>query len=341
MFKAIQRTNNVTLCALAKTFIEAGNDVAVLLCLDHVFSSPLELQNLPLTEVQSLLSLYLAYVRLLNQFWRDGSLVEGSNHQRLFGFQVLGENRYLVPKYTLLHEKLTDRSGPGKRGVDGYRCSYDELFQAIIRLISSRSRGRTEIQNSVCRDVYGFSPCLRLLVQRKCNPPNDQGPCPFHHIQLEELTVDWYHTRLHLILLQFKILDSARYYDLHVTKYVLAHLLYEKCVWILIKRKATGLGYCTQHFTHLIRGSGHLRILTLAVYLMEPIVSGSYENGFATPAMISGITIRDQRTVQDNGSRLRVRWPSTSIEKMPGNLSLARLCTGRRCGRDPCFVGGT
>jgi len=341
MFKAIQRTNNVTLCTLAKTFIGVGNDVAALLCLDNVFSSPLELQNLLLTEVQSLLSLYLAYVRLLHQFWRDGSLAEGSNHQRLFGFQVLGENRYLVPKHTLLHEKLADRSGLGKRGVDGYRCSYNELCRVITRFISSQTRRRTEIQNSACRDAYGFSPCLHLLIQRKCNPPNGQAPCPFHHIHPEQLTVDWYHTRLHLILLQFKILDSAHYYDFHVTKYVPAHILYEKCLRMLIKRKATGLGYCTQHSTHLIRGSGHSRISTLTVYLMEPIVSGSYENGFATPALISTITIRGQRSIQGNGSLLRVRWPSTSIEKMPGNLSLARLCTGRRCGHDPCFVGGT
>jgi hypothetical protein len=111
MFKAIQGADHASLRTLAKTFIRTENDPAALLCLDHVFSSPLKLRNLPLVEIQASLSLYLDYIRLLNKFYNDESLTEGSNHQRLFGFQVLGENRYLVPKHTLLYEKLTNRSG--------------------------------------------------------------------------------------------------------------------------------------------------------------------------------------------------------------------------------------
>jgi len=221
MFEAIQRTDRADLRRLARIFIGAGNNPAALLCLDHFFSSPLKLQNLPLAEVHSSLSLYLDYIRLLNQFWRDESLAEDSNHQRLFGFQALGENRYLVPKHTLLHEKLTGRSGPGKKSMDGYRCGYDELRRGIIKLVSSRIRDRTEIQNNACCDVHGFSPCLRLLVQKKCNPPGGKGSCTFHHIQLKQLTADWYHSRLRLILLQFQILDLARSRDWHISKYVL------------------------------------------------------------------------------------------------------------------------
>ena len=227
MFKAIQRVDRTNLRVLAKTFIETGEDTAALLCLDHVFSSPLMLRGLSLVAAQALLSLYLDYVRLLNKFRRNESLAEGSNHQRLwlFGFQVLEEDRYLVPEHTLLHGELTSQFGSSRKGVDGYRCSYDELRRGIIRLISSRIRDRTEIQNGACWDVHGFSPCLRLLLQRKCDPPKGKGPCTFQHIQPEQLTVDWYHARLRLILLQFQILDSARYYDRLVTKCVLVHLV--------------------------------------------------------------------------------------------------------------------
>ena len=184
-----------------------------MLCLDHVFSSPLALRGLPLIEVQTVLSLFLDYIRLLNKFRRDGSFTEGSNHQRIFGFQVLGEDCYLAPEHTLLHEELTNRLGSSRKSTGGYKCGHEELNRGIIQLISNRISDRTEIQNTACRDVHGFSPCPRLLVQIKCNPPKEKGLCAFQHIRPEQLSFDWYHARIRLILLQFQIMNSARYYD--------------------------------------------------------------------------------------------------------------------------------
>ena len=222
-FKAIQSADHASLRTLAKAFIGAQNHPAALLCLDHAFSSPLKLRNLPLVEVQALLSLYLDYIHLLNEFCNDESLVEGSNHQKLFGFQVLGDDHYLVPTHTVLHEKLTDGSGPSGKNADGCGCGYDELSGGIVQLIKNRISDRTEVQNKACCDVHGFSPCLSLLFEGKCGSLEGENPCTFQHIQPEQLTVDWYHARLDLILLQFQILDAARYHDPDVVKYVLAH----------------------------------------------------------------------------------------------------------------------
>ena len=229
MFEAIGRADRARLRALARNFIGAENYPAALLCLDHVFSVPLKLLNLSFGEIQAWHSLFLDYIRLLNKFGRDESLAEGSDRQRLFGFQVLGENRYLAPKHSLLHEKFTDQSGSSGKHVDGYECSYDELSSAIVQFFKSRIRNRTEIQNSACRDVHGFSPCYRVLVRKRCDPPKEKGPCPFHHIQPEQITVDWYHSRIRLILLQFQILNLARYYDWAMSKYVLAHPTRNAC----------------------------------------------------------------------------------------------------------------
>ena len=162
MYKAIERANHASLRALAKIFIRIGNDPAALLCLDHVFSSPLELLNLSFVEIWAHLSLFLDYIRLLNKFRSDGSLADDSNHQRLFGFQLLEGNCYLAPKHTPLYENLTNRSSVGGNSADGYRCSYDELRRAIIQLISTRIHNRTEVQDSACRGVHGFSPCLYI-----------------------------------------------------------------------------------------------------------------------------------------------------------------------------------
>jgi hypothetical protein len=233
MFQAIQRADHPSLRKSGKTFIGMENDLAALLCLDHAFSSPLKLQNLSLSEVETLLSLYLDYIRLLNKFRRDGSLIEGSNHQRLFGFQATGENRYLAPRHTILHERLTDRSGSGRKGVEGRTCGSEELRRGITQLISDRITDRTEAQNSSCRDVHGFSPCLRLLIDEKCDSRSGEGSCTFQHIKRDQLTVDWYNARLRLMLLQFQILNLARCDNLDVKGYVLVHSATNACGYSL------------------------------------------------------------------------------------------------------------
>jgi len=233
MFEAIQGADHSRLRTLAKTFIGTGNNPAALLCLDHVFSSPLKLQNLPLVEAQASLSLYLDYIRLLNKLLRDTSLAEGSDRQRLFGFQVLGGGRYLAPKRTLLRENLANRAGSCGNRADGYRCGNDELCRGIVQLIKSRISDRTKIQNDASRDVQGFSPCLHFLVEKECDSLGGEGQCTLQHIRPEQLTANWYHARLRLILLQFQVLDLARYDSLDVKKYVLAQSMRNACGYLL------------------------------------------------------------------------------------------------------------
>jgi len=220
MFKAIQRTNRASLRALAETFFETRNDPAALLCLDHYFSSPPRMRNLPFDKVEATLYLYLDYVHLLKNLRRDNSLASGSARQRLFGFQVLGYNRYLVSEKSSLHKILANQSGSGEGSADGHRCSHDELCRSINYFISNRTSKRTKIQDDAFRDAHKFSPCPQSLVQKECSPPEGTEPCTFQHVQPEELTADWYRARLRLILLQFRILDSACYDDLDVKKYV-------------------------------------------------------------------------------------------------------------------------
>jgi hypothetical protein len=223
LFQAIEHAEYAALRTLAKTLIRKRNDPAALLCLDNIFSFPLELRNLPLSEIRESLLLYLIYVYLLKKFQRDESFTSGSNHQILFGFQPLGANRWLVPKHTHLHKKIVNRSGSTGHILGGYYgCSFEELRLGIKEILEGRIRDRTRVQNKTCYDVLGFSPCLRMLVQGKCDPPSGQGGCAFQHIKLEQLSVDWYHTRLRLILLQFQILGSALLYDFDTAKCVTA-----------------------------------------------------------------------------------------------------------------------
>ena len=213
MFQAIRHGDRENLRVLADTFFGAGNNVSALLCFDHAFSSTPDLHGLPLSEIKKTLLLFLSYIRLLDKFLFNDSLTEGSNRQNLFGFRVLGENRYLVPKRNILYEKLTKRSPD----MDGYRCGSEELRRCINNVIKARIRDRTNGLDKACRDIGGFLPCLRLLVQKECNPSRRQGtPCHFQHIQWRELTVEWYRNWFSLLFLQFRILDVANCHDLHV-----------------------------------------------------------------------------------------------------------------------------
>ena len=344
MFKAVGCADSASLRTLAKIFIGMGNDPAALLCLDHVFSSPPNLRKIPLAEVQASLSLYLDYIHLLNKLRPNKSSAEGLNRQRLFGFKVLGRNRYLVSKHTLLHGKLSSRFDPSGKSMDGYECGYDEIRQGIVQFISSRIDYRTETLDNACRELRGFSPCLSLLVQKDCSPQKGMGSCPFQHIQPEKLTVDRYHARLRLILLQFQILDSARCENLDTKKYVLTQRV--RNAWALIECEVTGLGYCIPHFTRLLGGSDRSQISTLTVYLRELMDSGLCENGLRMSVANSNttMTLRDSaRTASGNTSWLHAPWLSTSIEKMPGRLSRVCRCTsrkGHRCGRNPCLGRG-
>jgi hypothetical protein len=178
MFKAIQRPDRATLRTLAKAFIRIGDNPAALLCLDHFFSSPRKLRNLPFDRVQASLSLYLEYVDLLDKLRRDVSLAKGSARQRLFGFQVLGGNRYLVPEYSSLYKKLANQSGSSKRSTEGHACNYNELGRSITHFVSNLILDRTKVQDGTCRDVHGFAPCLELLVQKECTPWKEWGHVP-------------------------------------------------------------------------------------------------------------------------------------------------------------------
>ena len=107
---------------------------------------------------------------------------------------------------------------------------------------------------------------------------------------------------------------------------------------ILIKRKATGLGYYTQHFIHLFRDSDRSRTSTSPGYQKDLVVSGLYENGFGVSAKTFGTALRNRGIVLGSGSWSRAHWHLILIGKMPGILSLKRRCTDRRCGHDPCSV---
>lgn len=194
---------------LGFSFLRRTNSTAALICLDHVFSRPPTFHKTTLLETEALLSRYHAYVQLLIRFWRDDCLSEGSDHQKLFGFEVQQEDHYLVPKNTFIHGELSSARGILEDPPAEYTCSREELSDVIIHVLLDRIRARVEIQERACRETRGFSPCLTTLIGRNCA----NEACPFQHIQPASITVEWFHARLRFLFLEFQILRSAQLFE--------------------------------------------------------------------------------------------------------------------------------
>ena len=206
----------VRLRRLAFSFLTRTNSAAALVCLDHVFSRAPSFHGATLVETESLLSLYLTYIRLLDQLWRDGRLSEGSNCQKIFVFEVQQGDRYMVPKNTFLHGKVSAARGMPTDPPPEYICSHEELSRITSNAILGRIKSRVAIQEHACRGTRGFSPCLNTLIGRTCH--NER--CQFQHIQPNEITVGWFHSRLRFLFLEFQILRLAQLFDKAVMQYV-------------------------------------------------------------------------------------------------------------------------
>lgn len=167
-------------------------------------------------ETESLLSLYLVYVRHLDQLWRDDSFSEGSDCQKLFAFEVQQEDHYLVPSNTFLHFRISVVKGVIGNPPPEYICSREELGRTISTGILNRIKTRVETQERACRGTRGFSPCLNTLFGRECF----NNPCQFQHTPPNEITLEWFHARVRFLFLEFKILRLAQIFDKTVMKCV-------------------------------------------------------------------------------------------------------------------------
>lgn len=201
---------------LAFSFLRRTNRTAALVCLDHMFYRAPSFHKATLMETESLLSLYLTYVRHLDQVWRDDQFSEGLNCQKIFGFEVQQEDHYLVPNNTFLHGWVSAARGILDNPPSEYVFSREELSGAISTAILKRIKIRVEIQERACRGTRGFSPCLNTLLGRNCY--ND--PCQFQHTLPNEITLDWFHARLRFLFLEFQILRLAQLFDKRVKKCV-------------------------------------------------------------------------------------------------------------------------
>ncbi|KAI9068145.1 hypothetical protein FKP32DRAFT_1672451 [Trametes sanguinea] len=202
MFRAIARRNTNDLQALSKAFRSRGNSAAAFLCLDHVFASPLPLQNASLPDVSAALETFRDYALSLQHLVVNGALCDDPVIRKLFALQDLGDDLFLIPKDSFLSAETNMRHTPSAKpvdqGVSVPRWELEQLFKFVLR---TRLLRRIQEENGVLSKVRALQPCLTTVVFRQCN----RVECPRHHGNFDNYDSAAYNLRVRVILQQILI----------------------------------------------------------------------------------------------------------------------------------------
>ncbi|KAF9033219.1 hypothetical protein BDZ89DRAFT_983953 [Hymenopellis radicata] len=207
MFKALFAGSDKDLLSLGLKFVQQDIHAAALLCLDHFFSRPLQIQSMPLIGVVDTLETFTTYVTLLSKVtflvdpWKDEHI------SRLFGFSRVAENVFRVPSPTWLFDRIS-RARKTLTSTE-FQVSVEELQLQFRISLGSRLRARTEAASDACHQSKAFSPCLAYVVFRSCNRFN----CPENHIAASGIGPEFYNQRVRVHLQQILIAQSLREND--------------------------------------------------------------------------------------------------------------------------------
>src|SRR5882757_8697411 len=108
MFQSILRNDYKSLKDLELAFRKHDNQVAALLCLDHVFSQEMDIRSFAVDEMAGFLHRFHTYARLLHRISMFRDPVEHGGIRRLFSIVQLSGDEFLIPSGTFLHSNVTE-----------------------------------------------------------------------------------------------------------------------------------------------------------------------------------------------------------------------------------------
>jgi hypothetical protein len=203
MFQSILRNDYKSLKDLEPAFKKHDNQVAALLCLDHVFSQDMDIRSFTVDEMAGFLH---TYARLLHRISMFRDPVEHSGIRRLFSIVQLSGDEFLIPRGTFLHSNVTEI----RQGITlvsehslGYRASrrnVTELLQLSVRTVL---KDKVSAVNDMCYESPVFSQCLTFIVSGGCRREN----CPQEHVPISKLDRMRYNTRVAIHIWQILILQ--------------------------------------------------------------------------------------------------------------------------------------
>jgi len=236
MFRARYKADFKTLRTLHLEFVGVENYSAALLCLDPIFTSTLPPQGAPVVDHEPDLSLHFAYFKLLDHLRREhpSESDPGPARQKVFAFQPRQDDRFFIPVNGFLHAVFVSEADIVQE-KGGCVVTHEELRRVLDRKIPDYIRLRGKQQNDAYRRRLGASPCLTMVARGECL----RVGCQFQHLRREQITVDWFNSRIRLVLKEIQILNLAGFHPLGVMQWV-SHSL--KPYQILTPQQA--LGWC-------------------------------------------------------------------------------------------------
>ena len=208
MFRAIAKRDTAALGALSKAFQPRGYAAAVLMCLDHTFALPMQLQTAPITEVSAKLEIFLEYMQILQKLVGTTTVCSNAIVRRLFALQDSPEteDHVLVPPDTFLSAQINPRTGPSARVTEqGISIPRWELEVIINNAFKNRLLQRIHQENEVVRNLRILHPCLPYAAHGRCN----RNECPQYHDNFGRYDAAFYNARVQVVLLQILIYRSV------------------------------------------------------------------------------------------------------------------------------------
>ena len=198
MFQAIFSREYKVLTTLGERFFCEHQDyIASVLCLDHVFGLPLNIQNATVFEVASVLQPFLIYTRGLSRLAASWDPCLDPALQRLFGFQEDSPNSFVVYEGSRLEEVVLQSRVLATKDLKGVIVRGQDLRHVLKAWIHDHHSQRVESVNFSCRNSRAFFPCAVYTVFGECARGGD---CYNAHIPKAELGETWFSCRVRIIL---------------------------------------------------------------------------------------------------------------------------------------------
>ncbi|KAH8101589.1 hypothetical protein BXZ70DRAFT_104267, partial [Cristinia sonorae] len=225
MFRHIASRDVAPLRSLGELFVHKHGDfISAMLCWDHTFSVPLNLQNASVAEISETLESFLLYSKGLAQICFEWNPCGRADFQRLFGFQESSANNFLVYHGTKLKDRLTakQRVLVSTEEEVGIIIRGQDLQFGLKRWIQDHLLLRVNSQTYACHHASAHSPCVAFTVFGDCKA----APCHSAHLPADSLDNQWFHLRIRIIFQQVLIYQTIS--ALAIRK----HQLQEQIFWL-------------------------------------------------------------------------------------------------------------
>ncbi|KAH8101588.1 hypothetical protein BXZ70DRAFT_933981 [Cristinia sonorae] len=206
MFQAIAARDVKPLRFLGERFHHKHHDnISAILCLDHLFSLPFNIQNATVFDIATILQAFLIYTKEISRLASQWDPCYDARIQQLFGFSQTSAGKFLINHGTRLKQIVLARRVLSSEEQAGLAIRANDLRYVLKSWVTTHLLERVINQNVCCQNAKAFTPCVAFGVLRDCARGQD---CWRAHIPRQECTMEWFQCRIRTILQQILIYQT-------------------------------------------------------------------------------------------------------------------------------------